>query len=213
MASKVIMITTLLIELVGIQGCGNRSDEIGPVQNPQPSDLIADGVSLIRNGDFEQDSEAGWKWSFVDSPFIRIVDTGFNGNAAEITVSERHVESCLIQTIPWSNSIRYLLVRGSVKADQAVKYWRFRVTCGNDEIQYDSKGRENYGDLNTNEVIHQMSVQSEDWKLYEVGVCIPKKTKTISVILVANGTSGKVYFDDIEVLPAKLKSNNSTKPD
>jgi hypothetical protein len=213
MASKVLMITALLIVLVGIQGCGSRGNNEGSVSNPEPNSIVVDGGSLIINSDFENESEIAGKWYAQGNGSVQLCDIGRNGSkAAVITLSQGYVNSGLDHMISWTKSSDYLLVRGWVKCEQTVGHLRFRVTCGNDKIQYDRKGREIYGCLNSNEIIHPLS-GSEDWHLLELGIYVPDKTIDISVSLWAHGTSGRILIDDIEVRPAKLKSNNSANPD
>jgi hypothetical protein len=208
------IITLSIILTSWFSGCGNRNNDVGPEENPQPSDLIADGVSLIRNGDFENEFEIAWYWDSYFNESIQICDMGRAGSkAAVITLAQNKCNSGFGQTFSWSNSSHYLLVRGWVKAEQQVENWRFCVSCGNEKYQYDKNGKEIYGCLNSNEIIHPLSGQSEDWKLYEIGIYVPEKTIDVSVSLWSQGTSGKVLIDDIEVRPAKLRSDTGMKSD
>lgn len=164
------------------------------------------GTSLVLNADFESIDDKVWHNIGNEEIYI-LPEKGRSGSKGVVIHVAMLNDVC--QMIALKDVPEYILVEGWVRTENFVTDDQntgaiITIACMNPAIKKNWKGRRIYGQLAQagSEIVKGVS----EWKKLSFAMPVPSKTVEIEVWAQSNGIEGLVYFDDINVYPAEIKT-------
>lgn len=162
--------------------------------------------SVIENGNFEE-IDKGWRIAFKEPETLFMAGAGRSDSYGVVfSFSPKNRYTSVCQTVPYDEipGAKAILVEGWMRTEDFISTGgaKIHIDILNTEMDINSKEfAHTYGGLLSCET---QSLKGDSlWTKVGLIAIIPEGATEIQVHLVAKGSSGKVYFDDIAVYAAR----------